>query len=777
MPEKRLFHQPYNFTEHDLSPEKFTAGANHTLERFYAWRDDNPQAIAEHVTSYTDYLATASKEYGTAAILKRRLIPGHKEAFEKEGLTRDIGFFGVYNLGEMPSDDTIEAFSHHISSQPLNLDDLLKKHKKNQPAHIVDIIGQQVPVLKEQPELLWLEEQLKRLQNLLPEEVIKNGGMGKTARTIAGVLAIGLYDTLGESSATQKEHLARILPAAYGATYPIIDDTLQDSDYVPKKDKARYHRTIAKGLRTGGDISPKSLPDHPLAEELVRLYDTPLDSFPFDEYRHLYHAGESMYLAQDRDAKLTPENVALRGLASLYPDVFIKSSLSRVVANIIGRRKLDDDYYRQAVNINFTNQLRDDLHDRHEDTQAGRVTPFTYGPADDISPFSDLVSYSAYLAEQLFSNDPAAAQTLAHFNARKLGFYLSKNPEYSQLLINNPDTTDEMAKFIRTSSDLPSRVSTTLQPADLQLQDAIASMSKDRQQTDVDPRTFISDRIEYINQVVLGEGSGEETVNDLNEITTYALEAGGKRLRPALALMLAESLGVKYRNIEPILRSIELFHTSSLIFDDMPAQDDAVLRRGKPTAHVAFGEARAQLAGIAMMSNGFGGLSELSKFYPAERVTAVLHYYGTVLGPERLCRGQDIDLRMASDTENITTNDIIEMYNLKTSTSIEASLIPIMILEERPPTEIELMKKYAYHAGIVFQIQDDILDMTETSTSTGKDANNDIGKANIARREGIEKAQLLMHEHLQNAIGCCQNLPFNTNLLEGIAKRFAARRT
>jgi hypothetical protein len=87
------------------------------------------------------------------------------------------------------------------------------------------------------------------------------------------------------------------------------------------------------------------------------------------------------------------------------------------------------------------------------------------------------------------------------------------------------------------------------------------------------------------------------------------------------------------------------------------------------------------------------------------------------------------------------------------------------------------MRRYAYHAGIVFQLRDDILDMTETSDQTGKDANNDVDKINIARIEGIERAHLLMQEHLRVAIECCNGLPFNTQLLEGIAEQFAKRRS
>jgi len=781
MSEKRPSTQPYTFTEQDLTPDRFTAGAKQTLESFYTWRDDNPDRVAAHVNRYTDHLHTTTIEYGAIASLRRSLHPSGRETFKRDKLRRDIGFFCVYNLGEIPDEDTIEKFTHYFSNKPSNLDQMLKRGgEKDQPLSIVEAIGHQIPILKDLPGLTWLEEQLRRLQRILPEAVIQNGGMGKAARTTAGLLAIGLYDTLDEPLAVQREHLTRILPAAYayGAMYPIIDDTLQDGNYVSASDKSRYHEIIMKGIQTGGIVNPDTLPDHPLAEELVRVYDMLLDSFPFDEYRHLYYAGESMYLAQHRDSNLTAEDVARRGLTSLYPDIFVKASMTRVVANIIGRRALSDDYYRQAVNVNFINQFRDDLQDHREDERAGRLTPFTYeGDPTDAAPLHDLFAYSAYIAEHLFDNDPLAIDVLTQFSAYRLAVHFLKDPEHGQQFMNDRRTTDEMAHFIRQASNMPSHISRKLQRPDLQFQDTIAALSKNRLQTDVDPRTFISDRMDYINQVVLGGARNGEANSELDTVATYALEAGGKRLRPALTLILAESMGLDYRTIEPILKIVELFHTSSLIFDDLPAQDNAMLRRGKATAHVAFGEGRAQLAGIAMMSSGFGMLSELGESYPADRVMRVLNYFGSVLGARRLCLGQDMDLCLANKTEGVTTDEIIQMYNLKTSTLIEAALVPLMMLEGSSPEEIELIKKYSYHAGIVFQIRDDILDMTEGSKDTGKDANNDIGKANIARLNGLEGAELLMQEHLNNALECCQSLSFNTNLLEGIVRRFAERRS
>jgi geranylgeranyl pyrophosphate synthase len=213
-----------------------------------------------------------------------------------------------------------------------------------------------------------------------------------------------------------------------------------------------------------------------------------------------------------------------------------------------------------------------------------------------------------------------------------------------------------------------------------------------------------------------------------------------------------------------------------LIFDDLPAQDDATVRRGRPAAHLVYDEGSVQIAALSMISSGFGLLAQLDRQYPAHKVTEVIAYVGTVLGPERLCRGQNMDLRMGSADGPAPVGEILEMYDLKTSTAIEASLVPLMMVLDRPPAEVALVKQYAYHAGIVFQIRDDILDATSSTEILGKDADNDVGKVNIVRILGLAEATRLMNAHVADAVGCCERLPFDADLLAGMARYFAARR-
>jgi geranylgeranyl pyrophosphate synthase len=191
--------------------------------------------------------------------------------------------------------------------------------------------------------------------------------------------------------------------------------------------------------------------------------------------------------------------------------------------------------------------------------------------------------------------------------------------------------------------------------------------------------------------------------------------------------------------------------------------------------HVQFGEDRAQLTGIAMISSAFGLLATLGEHFPNDRVNDVVTYVGSVLGPERLCLGQDMDLRMERADSNSTGEEIIQMYSLKTSTMIEAALVPLMMLTGRPVGEIQHIKEYAHHAGIVFQIRDDLLDTTATSENLGKDTGSDGSKVNVVRAYGADEAQRCMQQHLEAAIAACQAMPYNTYLLQGIVTHFAER--
>ncbi len=768
---------PFPFAADDLAPERLLAGARHTLSDFERWRAAHPAAIAAHLDRCQDHLRRMAT--------RRPLWRGRRRDPRSEQLAREAAYFLVYDMGEIPGREAVDACVAEFRWRRDSAQTLAADLDWGNIPGVIEALERRFPRLRGLPERRWLAERLDRLQRGLPEEVVRAGGMGKVVRAMTGVLAIAVYDTLDADEAQRRAHLSDVLPGAYalGAAYAIVDDTLQDlpAGYLPAAERDRCHRLILRGLATGEPIDRADVPDHPLAEELHDLYEIALARYPFEQRRHLYRAAEAMYLVQHRDAARTTAEPPPGGLADVYPDVLLKAGLSRVIANTLGRRRLPDGFHARCLNTIFVSQLKDDLIDREEDGRAGRLTPFTL-PMRSCggNPLEDMIAYEAYAAAEVFQGDEIAADALSYFGSLKIATHLGADPGSAADLVRRYRPGDGVTRFLLAAGAVPARAAAALSPVDMTLKRSAGRALSQRDQCGLDPRTFVLDRIPMIEETVRRfrpPAAGSDVApTEVDDVIAYALEAGGKRLRPGLTLMLAESLGLPHQRIEPLLAAGELFHTASLLFDDLPAQDNATLRRGRPAAHLVFAEGSVQLAGIALLSAGFGALAALDRHYPAATVTEIVRYAGTVLGPGRLCRGQAMDLRMSAET-GATTEEILQMYALKTSTMFEAALVPVMMLAGRAKAEIELMRRYAHHAGIAFQIRDDFLDATSAAERIGKDVGNDTGKANLVRTHGPATATRLIESHVDDALTACARLSFDTRLCAAAVRYFATRRS
>ncbi len=768
---------PYPFTEQDLKIDRLMPGVEYTLQQFYSWRDNNLTAIENYIIECQKQLASTRAEYSRARRIRRLVLPAARRDFKQTRRIRELTVFGIRNLAETPDQERLARFDY----QTLPYSDVLEKSLK-QTTTIAPLLAGQFPLLGESPEGKELETKLMRLYHSLPESVVRDGAMGKIARTALGVGAIAAYDMIDATPEEKKERFAHVMHGAvvYGAVYALIDDTLHDTkNYLSSKDRERYNETILEGLRTGKPIDTTRLPDHPLTDEIKTFYDLLTEHYPIEKYPHLFHAAESMFIAQDRDAQLTMEYTQTRDLTDLYPNILVKSGMSRVIANILADRELDAGFYTRCLNSMIVHQFRDDLIDYEEDLETNRVTTFTY-PHDEngTNPLYDMFAYDAYLADTVYPN---AEPLLAYSQVVFLSHYLSLHPDRVDDLLQRygTNTPKALGEFVHEASHLPESTIYRLTPVDQRIKSAIGKATAQRNQIDVDPRTFVLDRLETINDIIqqfVENGEQEEPSNsELRQIMKYALEAGGKRLRPALTLMLAESLQVDRTSITPLLLASELFHTASLLFDDLPWQDNSDIRRGKPTAHTVFDPASVELTGVAMLLEGIKELQTLKNHYTPKDVSAVTTY--TTNAIQAICLGQSMDLQMAKSGRDTTTLDkVLEMYHLKTAVAMEASLVPLMMLEKRPQTEIESIKLYAHHAGLVFQIKDDLLDVSSSVEALGKNVQKDSKKINVVQLYSIDKAEELMETHLQAAINACQTLRFNTNLLQGIVTYFAKRR-
>jgi len=235
--------------------------------------------------------------------------------------------------------------------------------------------------------------------------------------------------------------------------------------------------------------------------------------------------------------------------------------------------------------------------------------------------------------------------------------------------------------------------------------------------------------------------SDEPITAGLDEAMRYSLLAGGKRIRPVLTLATARALGNDHRTVLPLAAAIELIHTYSLIHDDLPAMDDDDLRRGRPTCHKAFGESVAILAGDGLYAEAFRHVLTDQRS-PPERLLAALAELATATGVNGMVGGQYVDVK---GTAPPGPAGLRQLHALKTGGLIGASVRCVLLLEGVPEPATIAFRRFAAELGVLFQIVDDILDVTGTDDALGKPQGSDErhGKRTYVSEFGIDQARIL----------------------------------
>jgi geranylgeranyl diphosphate synthase, type II len=261
----------------------------------------------------------------------------------------------------------------------------------------------------------------------------------------------------------------------------------------------------------------------------------------------------------------------------------------------------------------------------------------------------------------------------------------------------------------------------------------------------------------------------------LEEAMRYSLLAGGKRIRPVLALATADAIGQQPDWVLPFAGALELIHTYSLIHDDLPAMDDDDLRRGRPTCHRAFGEDVAILAGDGLYAEAFRLLLRDQEAEPA-RLLAASRTLAAATGVQGMVGGQYIDVAGAAPEG---PEGLRRLHELKTGRLIAASIECVLLLAgtEEPDT-ISSFGSFASELGVLFQIVDDILDVTGSQETLGKRRGSDerLGKRTYVTEYGLDGARRLAGEsHVRARTALGQAAPNGAVALEQITDFIATR--
>lgn len=260
----------------------------------------------------------------------------------------------------------------------------------------------------------------------------------------------------------------------------------------------------------------------------------------------------------------------------------------------------------------------------------------------------------------------------------------------------------------------------------------------------------------------------------LKESILYSLNAGGKKIRSLLLLVILSTFNKDVKKGIEVASVIEMIHTASLICDDLPIMDNDDMRRGLPANHKVFGESVSILAGYALQFFVFGILADLEDV-PLQKKIKIISLLSETAGIQGMIGGQLLDIE--SEEKKITLEELEHIHNNKTGELLRFSIESGAILADCTPQQVSILRNFAKHIGLAFQIKDDILDIEGCAEELGKTAGKDIVslKNTYPSLLTLEIAKDKLHEHYRLALESLAQLDEDTILLSEIVNYIVMR--
>ena len=253
----------------------------------------------------------------------------------------------------------------------------------------------------------------------------------------------------------------------------------------------------------------------------------------------------------------------------------------------------------------------------------------------------------------------------------------------------------------------------------------------------------------------------------LHESMKYSLFAGGKRLRPILLFASYDTFATNTKKAYRTAAALEMIHTYSLIHDDLPAMDDDDYRRGELTNHKKFDEATAILAGDGLLTYSFEMITDDPLLTNEEKVF-IIQQLATAAGPEGMVAGQVLDIE--GETQTLTLEQLEKIHELKTGRLINFAIVAGAYLADVKDERLNYLKEFAHYLGLIFQVQDDILDVIGDPEKLGKPVGSDVDNEkstypNLLGLEGAIRQKEIYEEKAKEALEKA-NVDENSYLLE-----------
>ena len=260
----------------------------------------------------------------------------------------------------------------------------------------------------------------------------------------------------------------------------------------------------------------------------------------------------------------------------------------------------------------------------------------------------------------------------------------------------------------------------------------------------------------------------------LKESMLYSLEAGGKRLRPILMIASYEAYGQQIKKVLSAATALEMIHTYSLMHDDLPAMDDDDYRRGKPTNHKMFDEATAILAGDALLTFSFELIAN-DPLLTAEEKVSLIQMLASCSGPTGMVGGQILD--MEAENRPISIEEMERIHALKTGELVRSAILSGAMLGKATEEQLEHLTTFAYYLGLIFQVQDDILDVTGDEEKLGKPVGSDEDnqKSTYPKLLGIKGAMKQKEAYVEKAKEALQKAGAANSVLMDLTDYFSNR--
>ena len=257
----------------------------------------------------------------------------------------------------------------------------------------------------------------------------------------------------------------------------------------------------------------------------------------------------------------------------------------------------------------------------------------------------------------------------------------------------------------------------------------------------------------------------------------WSVFAGGKRFRPALLLAVGQALGATREQLIRTACALEMIHTYSLIHDDLPSMDDDELRRGRATCHVKFDEATAILAGDALQALAFQTIAEDEKLDAALRIQLISEITRAAGTPEGMVAGQALDL--AAESREVSGEELERIHHRKTGALIRSAARCGAMIAGANEDELAAITEYATNLGLLFQITDDLLDVTATAEDLGKTPGKDVRaqKATYPALYGVEATQAQLETVHSAAVKALNRIDKPTQVLCSITDFIRERQT